>query len=143
MHRRAQLSSAYSQTRYIIELGAAVSVGLQPGHACPDLDAWLLAHELESLYLITACNPRSQLCSEAQNQVAMQRLSEALQQRNWRCWPARNEALANDWPVEPSLAVVDCPLPAVLQLAEQFGQYAILEHPRGQSSQLRFTDLAP
>ncbi len=141
--RWSQLKTAYTQTRYSIEIGGGAPCNLQPGQKSPQLDEWMQKQGFKRLHVITAYNPTSRVCSAKQNQQAMLELKQELHRRQWPNWPARNETIAGDWPVEPSLAIGGQTAIVVLQLAEQFGQYAVLEHQRGLVSKLLYTSLFP
>jgi len=70
------------------------------------------SHSLEELHkknqcttsaLITACNPRSQVLSAAENDTRMLALSEAVEKLGYRHLPAVGRDPTGKWPDEPSL----------------------------------------
>ncbi|MGJ8668239.1 MAG: DUF3293 domain-containing protein [Oceanococcus sp.] len=141
MTRIAELQQAYANTRYVALLGESSRFTLRPGHSNAALDAWMQVHGVECLHMLSACNPRSQAFSAAWNQHAMLNLKLQLQAFKWDNWPCSNQAIADDWPEEESLIIGGREQLEILLLAEQLGQYAVLEHRIGQASQLIYTAL--
>lgn len=136
-----QLAEAYNQTRYRVWREDGPALDLYPGQHNVAMDAWLHLHAAPLAHVISACNPRSQLLPEPENRARMRTLESTVRQRGWFFLEARGEALNENWPGEASLLVIGQSREELLALAEQHGQYAILEHPYGMASQLVFSRL--
>jgi hypothetical protein len=99
---------------------------LRIGVAQPALAAWLHEQRVARWAIVSAHNPGACRLSPNDNDERDARLCERLRQAGWR--HARSVALADagDWPAEPGYFVVDAPLAALLALAADFGQAAIV-----------------
>lgn len=115
----------------------------------PELDALLERHGAAEGVFITAWNPRSVKATAAANQAAHARLQEVLEDEDLSFLPhegrsheGRSHAGAGgDW-VEQGFLILDLPPFDALQLAEMFGQNAIVWQALGQPAHLLFTALA-
>lgn len=143
MTANAALLQAYQNSRYRVWLSDTQILDLHPGQPHTAMDAALQSRQVSCGHLISACNPRSQACSSEENQHAMQRLHRQIQQAGWAFLPAQGQALDDSWPPEDSLFLLGMQRAHAVQLAEQFGQYALLEHCLGNNSQLLFSALWP
>lgn len=130
----------------------------------PDLDALLERHGAAEGVFITAWNPRSVKATTTANQAAHARLQEVLEDEDLSFLPHEgrshegrghegrsheghghegrgHEGRGGDW-VELGFLILDLPPFDALQLAEMFGQNAIVWQALGQPAHLLFTALA-
>ncbi len=135
---------AYRATRYRVFPGhAQAPIDLRIDQASAAMDAWLRARGARSGTLISACNPRSVALPPAEN-ARRTRDFEALLRRQFRRWRhATGLPDAADWSPEAGFFILDLPWAQALRLANQFEQYALVQHRLGRVSELVFTPLYP
>jgi hypothetical protein len=75
-------------------------------------------------WVITACNPRSQVLSEAENQVRNRELRQLLEARGVRIFEAEGRSVDGSWR-EASFAVVGLKASEIEALAMHFDQNAV------------------
>ena len=107
----------------------------------PDLDALLARRGAAEAVFLTAWNPRSAKTDAATNAAAHARLLEILEDEDLDWLKHRGEAQQGDW-LEEGVLILDLPPFDALQLAEMFGQNAIVWQAHGQPAALLFTTLA-
>jgi len=133
-----ELARAYAEARYRLRLPDGVCerrIGVIDAQA----DARLRAAGCRThWHFITAHNPHSQPLPEVDNAARHAELKQLVARRGWR----RIEALASDdqgdWP-EPGFVLFDADEGAVRQLAERYGQNAIVRATLGGAPQLLWT----
>ncbi|GEM_PF-136648 len=125
------LASAYAGSVVVLRTEEAGPVtiepvpdGVGPGHL-PEL----LPPKTRHLYVITACNPRSRLLSEAENAERNRRLVAELETRGLRWVTADGSAPDGSW-WEPGYGIIDGDTAEVLALARRFEQLAVFELTR-------------
>ena len=136
------LVEAYRATSYWVETPAA-SHRLRVGTLHPEFERVL--HELgcvEWAYL-TACNPRSVLCSPAENTLRNAELHDLLLARGHTVWPGRGCGDDGQWPPEPSWCALGLPRDDALEIARTFDQHALIVGRRGHPPKLLFTNEPP
>jgi hypothetical protein len=79
--------------------------------------------------LISACNPRSQLLSAAENHTRMLALIEAVEKLGYRHLPAVGRDPTGKWPDEPSLWIAGLTRNEAERLAATFEQNGFLWMP--------------
>ena len=105
----------------------------------PELDRLLDTHKVETAAFITAHNPASELFSPADNDLAHDKLCEALEDSEL-CWLTGDGIDPDgDWIAETSTVVLSIDLNAATALASRFGQNAFVWIERGQRPRLVFT----
>jgi len=127
--RRAALERAYRATTY-----RAGPLRLRVGERSAALDAMLAERGADEWAYLTAWNPGSQPCPEAENRAAQGRLLERL-----AAWPTlAGESRGDDasWPAEPSVLVLGIGRGEAMALAREFGQAAILAGRRSGAAEL-------
>lgn len=142
-HKQA-LRQAYLLTSYQVnrsQQGPAFS--LQVGQRCGALDQLLQRLHLHEAAFITACNPRSQALAAGENALRMQLLQGRLQTLGISWLSGQGLPADAAWHAEPSLLALGLPETTAARLAEDFGQYAWIQHHRGEPSRLCFTRLWP
>lgn len=120
---RAALVAAYRSARYRIYRrphDIAIYVGRRNGR----LDRLLRLHGACTWCFITAHNPRSRKQSRWRNAAAQARL-EAMLKDSGRS-TIRGDGSGVQWPVEPSIFVMNIAPPAARRLGKTFRQYAVL-----------------
>ena len=131
------LLEAYRATAFIaIVNGQEIAASLdQP---CPELDRVLLEHRAKVGVFITAHNPRSELQSDPKNQTANLKLEQVLRERSLDFFAhvGRN----GTWS-EEGFFVLDLEPDAAIDLAETFGQFAVVTLELGQVARLQLTSL--
>ena len=122
------LAAAYAGSVVVLRADGQGSVTIEP---VPDADGpghlpELLPPETRRLYVITACNPRSRLLSQAENADRNRRLVAELEARGLRWVSADGSAPDGSWR-EPGYGIVDGDPAEVLALARRFEQLAVFE----------------
>lgn len=120
--RRRELEAAYRQTLYCV----------------PELDLWLeIDKSSEALLLlaekmgfqawafITACNPRSEALSEAENNVRMRELEAYLTETGFTIYHAVGASINSDWS-EPSFFVLGMDASTAVSIGNHWGQMAVV-----------------
>ena len=124
-----RLERAYDRTSFFVRFRdgeARVRPGESPG---PLMDAGIRSRSATSMAIITACNPRSILKSEIENEQSQRRLAVELKRRGFPWYlEARGEPsdLDTDWRAEPSFAIFDIPLAEAIEVGRAFDQKAIV-----------------
>ncbi len=121
----AALMAAYRNARYRID-GPRGEFTLRVDQHSAPLTALLQAGGVQCAALLTAFNPGSNRCSQQQNETAQRSLARDLSAAGHRCLQGRNEDLAGEWPVEPSLLALGLTLPGAHAIAARFAQAAFL-----------------
>ena len=122
----------YRQTTYWVETPARY-FALRVDQRHPEFDAFLGPFGNEWAF-VTACNPRSQLLTPADNRQRTTELKQALHGQTF--WPGLGVG-TNDWFPEASFCVV-MPLAKAVDLARHFDQNAILAGRIGELAALHW-----
>lgn len=129
-----ELLNAYRQAEYVV-FGEPPLV-LRIGEANRRLDTMLEAAGKHTAAFLTACNPRGERRSDAENQAAQVRLERALEERSYGCYPGEGRDPGGRWPAEPSLLVVGIPRAEAEAFGRRFDQIALAFVERGGAPQL-------
>lgn len=121
---RARFEPLYRATDYAVE-DARLHCRLRIDEPCESLSHWLRLQGYEAAAFITACNPRSENRTDAENREALAQLRSAV---NARALPALNavgRAQAGEH-CEPSVLVPGLSLDAAHALMRRFQQNAFV-----------------
>lgn len=133
--RVRELLALYRRTHYGVVLadggGATLRIGAMPPQAIAD---WIGADD--SAFYLTACNPRSQALSDADNAARMDVLRERLRHANAR-WLEGCAGIPGEPWSESSLLVAGIDIAGADRLARDFGQDAALAVARDRRVALR------
>jgi hypothetical protein len=128
---RSELETVYLNTDYVVHEPAG-RITIRIG----EVAAVAAAHWA----FITACNPRSQPLSAAENAARTEALVQCLRDAGYRFLPGEGIGRAGAWPPEPSVLILDITEAAAVALAARFEQAAIVIGALGQPAQLRWID---
>jgi hypothetical protein len=99
---------------------------LQVGHVSEPLKRFHRSAGVACSAFITACNPRSQPLSDAENVQRMTDLMDVLKARSLQAYPGVGQHPDNGWPGEPSFLVLGLSLEAARVIAAAFEQNAFV-----------------
>ena len=136
---QSEFEAAYLQTTYWVET-PEFAARLHVGVAAPDFDACLQPLGVIEWAIITACNPRSERHSPAENRRRQQLLAERVWQAGYVAWPALGVGDSGEWYPEASLCVLRIPADDACVLAAEFHQHAIVIGRLGAAPELQFLD---
>jgi len=128
------LIEAYRSAEYVVF--AESPFVLRIGSPSPRLDAMLGEQGAHGAAFITACNPRGERRSDADNAAAMATLMSALKRRRYACIAGEGRDPEGRWPAEPSVLVLGVPREEAESLGRAFGQNAIVYATRAAAPQL-------
>jgi hypothetical protein len=129
-----RLLEAYRDTRYLF-VADGVEHDVRVDRRNPAAEAWLAGRRSTHAGFITADNPRSQRLSEAENAAARLRLAAAVRAHGFDALPHTGASLDGAWS-EHGLLVPGMPLDDLLELAESFGQNAVVWFAPGRPARL-------
>lgn len=138
---REALLAAYRATRYVV-LDGDREIAARIDARDAGIDALLARTGAESGTFITAWNPRSEAKTRAENDQANREMAAALAAAGRRWLPHVGRGEGSGW-AEQGFFVLDLPEPAAIELAERFGQNAVMQVERGQPARLLLSDLMP
>lgn len=121
----ADLIDAYRRTEYRVADGSHAFT-MRVDEPSDSLRACHAAFGVETSTFVTACNPRSVPTPAAENEAAMRRLEQHLEQRGFFVLRGTGVDPTGQWPGEPSLLVLGMGEAEGRAVAGAFGQYAIL-----------------
>jgi hypothetical protein len=128
------LIEAYRTAQYVVF--AESPLVLQIGCPSARLDALLAEHCVQGAAFVTACNPRGERRSDAQNAAAMAVLTSFLKRRRYACIAGEGRDPHRRWPAEPSVLVLGVPREEAHALGRAFGQNAIVYAARAAAPEL-------
>ncbi|HUM11513.1 MAG TPA: DUF3293 domain-containing protein [Myxococcaceae bacterium] len=134
-----KLVQAYLETRYRVFPPGSPEHVLRVGQRHPGFDAQLAEARGSRWVVLTAWNPGSVRCTEAENTAAQGELGATLRRAGLVAWPARGESPGRDW-MEESLCVLDLDPEQARALARRFGQVAVVQGELGGEARLVFSD---
>ncbi len=105
----------------------------------PDLDKLLDDHNSQIAVFITAHNPKSQVLSPAENDLAQNKLLEELKDRGLYWLAGESGDAGGNWTPESSVLVFGMDRDTATTLARQFRQHAYICIERGQPPLLVLT----
>ena len=124
---RTALLEAYQAALYEVEvMGEVFVIGVDrrlPAAIVEQLES----REVSDAAFLSAANPRSRRCSDAQNSCRHQALLSALVVLGVSCLPGNGRDPGGVWPDESAVLAFGLGRERALQLAEEFGQNAYLE----------------
>lgn len=82
--------------------------------------------KIDQMAIITAYNPRSEICLDSINQKNQKNLNQTLRSKNYSFFNGKNIDPSHQWIDEPSFCVVNISNIAAQQLARQYHQNAIV-----------------
>lgn len=131
------LLSAYLRTRYHVLLEPQ-GIVLRIDQYDPQADRMLCraADVRKTWSIVTPCNPRSQLCSEADNQQRLQAFHDELGELSLRWIAAVNRDPLEQWPDESGVLLCDPPAGVAEALGRKYLQNAIVEGAPGAAPRL-------
>ena len=132
------LIRAYENAIY--EINATHRITLKVSEYSHSLDELHKEHQCTTSALITACNPRSQILSAAENDTRMLALSEAVEKLGYRHLPAVGRDPNGKWPDEPSLWIAGLTKNEAESLAHRFEQNGFLWMDENATPQLILLD---
>ena len=136
---REALLKAYQATLYEVEINGEVQV-MRVGQRLPAIiDAQLAAHGIRDAAFLSAANPRSRLCDDAQNADRHAALLHALHELGVEWLIGNGRDRTGQWPAEPSVLALGLGREQAIKLAGQFQQNAYLEVVRGAPVRLVLT----
>lgn len=134
--------AAYTQTTYRADVDEEV-INVRVGQPQPQLDCILERHKARSWAFVTACNPRSRLLTDSENDIRQARLAHELIHRRYPHYRGAGHADVPGWPPEDSYLVVGLSKEEALALGRAHEQYAIVYGEHGRPAELLFCTSAP
>lgn len=130
------LAAAYEHSDYAISLPDGETV-VHVGSPTPMLDRWLATQPVQHWALLSAANPWSSRCDEADNRHALAALRALLTQRGLVVLDGENRAPEGGWR-EASLLCGGLTADDALRIGAAFGQNAVLTGQAGEVARLRW-----
>ena len=124
---RTALLEAYQAALYEVEVNGKVCIIAVDRRLPAAIVEQLESHEISDAVFLSAANPRSRRCSDAQNAGRHQALLSALAVLGVSCLPGNGRDPDGHWPDEPGVLAFGLGRKWAMQLAEEFGQNAYLE----------------
>ncbi len=124
MIQNSDLMAAYLKTEYRVQTAGGVTV-LGIDQKSDFLERANKMHLTDQCAFITACNPASQLVSDAENEAAMEQMNEEVSER-WPKYFAEGVDPTGTWPPEASYLVMGIDYRDVIELAHKYNQNAFL-----------------
>lgn len=119
------LEAAYRHTAFRVS-GAAPAFVLRIDQFSAPLAALHQTRRVHSSAFISACNPRSEVQTDAVNAARQAQLKDRLRAHNLEWLDGIGEDPDGRWPGEPSVLVLGIDPVLACQLGEDFGQNAIV-----------------
>jgi hypothetical protein len=129
------LLAAYLRTLYRLPLPDG-AIDLKVGEPSPALDRLLDQRHATRWAWLTAVHPGSEILSDAENRVRLDRLAGELVRLDWPFLEGVAVEPDGDWPDEASFLVFDPDTEHLRRLAREHGQNAFLAGERGSAPQL-------
>jgi hypothetical protein len=135
------LLKAYQATLYEVEINGQVHV-MRIGQRLPaGIEAQLAANGTRDAAFLSAANPRSRVCGDAENADRHAALLHALHELGVQWLAGIGRDRTGQWPAEPSVLALGLGREQAMRLAGQFQQNAYLEVVRGAPVRLVLTAL--
>ena len=122
----AEVLAAYRSTIYRIELPGRRRIDLRIGRRSAAATRLLAGLDARCGAFLTACNPFSRVCSDAQNAAAQRALERELIRRRYRCLPGLGIGADPAWKPERSVFAAGLQRLAAARLAERCRQFAFV-----------------
>lgn len=130
--------AAYQATTYRVDLPDGRAIALRIGVANRDLAALHADHAATSSVFVTAWNPFGEAYADAENQTAMQNLTDSLNGRRIAWLSGAGVGDDGDWPPEPSVLALGLDEADADALCIAFRQNAVVVCGSDAIPQLRF-----
>jgi hypothetical protein len=121
----SDLFDSYRRTTYIAQTPLG-EIRLRVGVRDEKLAELLVLHGAQEWAFITAFNPGSQPLSVEENSARQRRLEDTLRHAGWTCFPGEGVGDDTNWSAEQSVLVLGIDRQRAVELAQKFGQNAIL-----------------
>ena len=139
MTTREALLAAYRSTDYEVSVHGCLHV-IRIDRCLPkEISALLEAHGTNDAAYLSAANPRSRMCDDADNAQRHTALLRALAEQGVRWLPASGRDPCGQWPAERSVLAIGLNKARALRLAEHFAQNAYLQLVRDAPARLVLT----
>lgn len=122
----AACADAYVRAHYFVALPHGGEARLRLGRACEPLTAVMAARGAATACFLTAWNPESVPRTEAENQADQTRLKARLEALGLTWLSAEGRDPDGGWEAEPSLVALGLAFDQACDLADEFGQNAVL-----------------
>ena len=127
-NEHGKLEAAYCATDYRVDDAPGGPFVIRIGDVCAEVeDDWAF---------VTACNPRSERLSDAENARRMSELEATVREGGWQYFHGHGVGLDAKWPAEPSLLLVGIQWGDAVALGKQFGQNAVVVGSAGRPARL-------
>jgi hypothetical protein len=136
MTMHANLEAAYRNTDYWVDDAPDEPFAIRIGEPSLELAVILTAAGEFEWAFVTACNPGSVQFAERDNQQRMWKLEEAVRSGGWFVYHGHGVGRDSEWPPEPSLLILGISETEALDLAQTFGQNAIVAGRLGEPARL-------
>lgn len=122
----AACANAYVRAHYFVALPQGGGARLRLGWPCEPLAAVMVARGTATACFLTAWNPESVPRTEAENQADQTRLKARLEALGLTWLSAEGRDPDGGWDAEPSLVALGLAFDQACDLADEFGQNAVL-----------------
>jgi hypothetical protein len=137
-----RLIEAYRATDYVLFVGDGHDVTLKIGMRNPDFDTVLERRRATSAVVVTACNPRSIVLADTENDARHAQLTALLEARGYDYALGEGRDPTGQWKAELECVIFGIPLEAGLEIARRFEQNAIVFVTRGGLPELVYPETA-
>jgi hypothetical protein len=131
-----ELKEAYRKTSYVAEGPEGERIVLRIGRGSDALDAVLAARNLDKWAFVTACNPRSALLPDDENERRCAELRRELEAAGREVWPGEGVGDSGDWKPEPSFLILGIERIRAVELGRRWEQNAIVLGRHGEPAEL-------
>jgi hypothetical protein len=131
---RPDLLAAYQKALYVVY--GAPELVICIGERNEDLDALLEADGLDTAAYLTAANPRGELQSKMENELACAALHQVLADAGYICYVGEGRDPEGDWPAEPSILALGISRHEAEVIGRSYEQNAIVFIERGKAPEL-------
>lgn len=128
------LISAYQGSEFVV-LSQPEFI-LRIGKTCQQADALLEQHNVQIGFIVTACNPYSNVLSDEDNQTRNTLLKQQMAASNCLLIDALGRDPTGEWPGEPSYFVMGINREDAIKWGVLFEQNAIVGYELGQPAEL-------
>jgi hypothetical protein len=138
---RDRWEAVYRKTEYQVMLPSG-ALSFQIGHYDQEAERRLMqdTNLRSEWFIITPCNPRSELAREELNLFYFNELRYELEARSGHWFKALNRDPAGEWPDEPGFLVVDAGRVWIMDLGRRFYQNALVTAKLGEAPRLLWLD---
>jgi Protein of unknown function (DUF3293) len=138
----SDLEQAYRATAYCVDAPEGRLV-IRIGQVHTAIDALLLRHGCRTWAYVTAHNPVSIRLQPEENQRRQRELEEEVARSGRAFYRGEASGTIGDWPAEQSVLILGVSARDALDLAEQYGQAALVFGAAGASAVLLWTIAGP